>query len=282
VVNADDRSADFFAASTKHQTYRFSTRGAKADLSISLSKNGAFGNWYEVFICSTGETLALRDRLPGAFNAGNVLAALITVSNLLSMEIRELASLIPLLKPVRGRMTVINRGQPFEVLVDYAHTPSSFEAVLPPLSERIKSKEDTAKPGARLICLFGSAGERDIHKRRIQGEIAARYSDIVILSDEDPRSENPMAILEEIAQGCLAASGCYAAEGREVMKLNENLFLIPDRRKAIRKAYSLAKEGDLVVLLGKGHENSIIYADGSIPWDEITEAEKALEESGFR
>ena len=289
VVNADDPSADFFAAATKRKTYKFSTRGADADLSLRLIESGSQSNWYEVFVDASGATLTIRDQLPGSFNSGNVLAALLVVSNLLSREIEDLVTLVPLLKPVRGRMTAINRGQPFEVLVDYAHTPSSFEAVLPPIRERLNSK------GHRLISLFGCPGERDTQKRFLQGEIAARYSDIIILADEDPRGEEPMTILEEIAQGCEIAQGREADQSREtdqggptdrsreapLMKRGETLFLIPNRASAIRKAFSLAKQGDLVLLLGKGHENSIIYADGPIPWDEISEAEKALEEAGY-
>ena len=163
-------------------------------------------------------------------------------------------------------MTGVNRGQPFEVLVDYAHTPSSFNTIFPPLRERLNAS------GGRLISLFGSAGERDTQKRKLQGEIAARYSDIAVLADEDPRGEVPMAILEEISSGCEAIPN---------MRRNETLFLIPDRPSAIRKAFSLAQKGDLVLLLGKGHENSIIYADETRPYDEIGEAEKALEEAGY-
>ena len=272
VVNADDPSAAFFAAATKHRTYSFSTRGAEADLSVRLIESGAGGNWYEVFVESTGSVITLRDQLPGAFNAGNVLAALLVVSGLLSLGIEELALLVPYLKPVRGRMTAIHRGQPFEVLVDYAHTPSSFETVFPPLRERLNST------GGRLISLFGSAGERDTQKRFLQGKIAARYSDLVFLTDEDPRGEEPMTILEEIAKGCEADQGC---EVTRRMIRNETLFLIPNRPLAIRKAFSLAQQGDLVLLLGKGHENSIIYAAGPTPYDEFSEAEKALEEAGF-
>jgi UDP-N-acetylmuramoyl-L-alanyl-D-glutamate--2,6-diaminopimelate ligase len=153
-------------------------------------------------------------------------------------------------------------AQPFEVVVDYAHTPSSFEAILPPLSERIK------KSGGRLLCLFGSAGERDTQKRPEQGRIASQYADILILTDEDPRGEPPMDILTEIAQGC--------PERRQ----GDDIFLIPDRPTAIRKAFSLARPGDLVLLLGKGHENSIIYADKTLAYNEIGEAETALAEMG--
>jgi UDP-N-acetylmuramoyl-L-alanyl-D-glutamate--2,6-diaminopimelate ligase len=159
-------------------------------------------------------------------------------------------------------MTALNRGQSFEVLVDYAHTPSSFRTVLPALRARLD------KTGKRLITLFGSAGERDTQKRPEQGRIAADYSDIIVLTDEDPRGENPMDILEDIARGCAARASI-----RE-----KNLFLIPDRPAAIRKAFLLAQPGDIVLLLGKGHENSIIYKDYTMNYDEIREAEKALEE----
>jgi UDP-N-acetylmuramoyl-L-alanyl-D-glutamate--2,6-diaminopimelate ligase len=269
VVNIDDPSASFFAAATKHKTYTYSARGADADLSLRLIESGAGGNWFEVYAASGGEAVIIRDQLPGAFNAGNVLAALLAVSQLISVPVTQLAPLVSHLKPVRGRMTALQKGQPFEVLVDYAHTPSSFEAIFPPLRERLSSE------GRRIISVFGSAGERDTGKRSEQGRIAACYSDIVILTNEDPRGEDPMVILEEIAKGCEADQGC------EKKIRDKNLLLIPERPEAIRKAFSLAGKGDLVLLLGKGHENSIIYAKKTIPYDEIAEAEKALEEMGY-
>ncbi|MDR1373439.1 MAG: UDP-N-acetylmuramyl peptide synthase, partial [Treponema sp.] len=162
-------------------------------------------------------------------------------------------------------MTAVRRGQPFEVLVDYAHTPSSFAAIFPPLRRRIS--------GGRIISLFGSAGERDTGKRPQQGRIAAQWSDCIVLSDEDPRGEEPMAILKEIAAG-------VEAEKRP-WREGENLFLIPDRPAAVRKALALARPGDLVLLLGKGHEGSIIYSQETRPYDEIGEAERALAELGF-
>ena len=120
-----------------------------------------------------------------------------------------------------------------------------------------------------MICVFGSGGERDVEKRPRQGRIAADWCDVVVLADEDPRGEEPMALLEEIAAGC------------PELPRGERLYLIPDRRAAIRKAFSLARRGDLVALLGKGHENSIIYAEGAIAYDEIGEAESALAELGY-
>jgi UDP-N-acetylmuramoyl-L-alanyl-D-glutamate--2,6-diaminopimelate ligase len=263
VVNADDPSHAYFAAAARHRTFTFSARGAPADLSLLSLKSERSGNRYEVRAGETGERFLIRDRLAGAFNAGNVLGALLTVSGLLAIPVRDLIPLVPRLKPVRGRMTAVDRGQPFEVLVDYAHTPSSFETIFPPLRERMN------RSGGRIISLFGSAGERDTQKRPLQGRIASQWSDLLILTDEDPRKERPQAILEEIARGC---------PGRTP---DEDIFLIPDRPAAIRKAFSLARPGDLLLLLGKGHENSIIYADAVMPYDEIGEAEKALAEMGY-
>ncbi len=199
-------------------------------------------------------------KLPGAFNVENTLAAVLVVHKLTGMPVDELVDLLPELTPVRGRMTRIKAGQDFEVLVDYAHTPSSFEAILPSIRSRAKGS---------VICVFGSAGERDTQKRPAQGAIASKYCDMVILADEDPRGEDSMALLEDIAAGC-----------KEKIR-GESLFLIPDRAQAIRMAFSLAKRDSIVLLLGKGHENTIIKAAGTIPWDEIAEAQKALAEMGF-
>jgi UDP-N-acetylmuramoyl-L-alanyl-D-glutamate--2,6-diaminopimelate ligase len=260
VINADDESAGYFAEATKHQTFRFSVRGAEADLALRSIESSAGGNWYETALAGEKSVIDIRDQLPGAFNAGNVLAGLLAASGISGIPVRELASLVPRLKPVRGRMTEIKNSLGFEVLVDFAHTPSSFLAIFPPLRERI------SKSGGRIISLFGSAGDRDIEKRGKQGRIAADYSDIMILTDEDPRGERPEDILEEIARG--------APE----RKRGEDIFLIPCRPQAIRKALSLARAGDLVLLLGKGHENSIIYAEKTAAFDEIGETEKALAE----
>ncbi|MDR1617937.1 MAG: UDP-N-acetylmuramoyl-L-alanyl-D-glutamate--2,6-diaminopimelate ligase [Treponema sp.] len=265
VINADDPSADFFAAAAK-KTLRFSTRGRQADLFVKSIESGAFGNWYEIGIAGEEEVVDLRDQLPGAFNAGNVLAAVLVAAELLALPIREIAPLVPLLKPVRGRMTAVANDCGLEVLVDYAHTPSSFLTIFPPLRKR------AGRNGSRIISLFGSGGERDRGKRPEQGKAAAEYSDFIILTDEDPRGERPEDILEEIA------GGFEKKQGFEKWKRGENLFLIPNRPLAIRKALSLGQRGDIILLLGKGHENSIIYSENTISFDEIREAERALAE----
>ena len=265
IINVDDESADFFSGATKRRKLSFSTEGRAADIALSSIESSAWGNWYNVLLAADNIKIDIRDRLPGAYNAGNVFAALLAVSGLTGIPVKDIAPLCPQLLPVRGRMNAIDKGQPFEVLVDYAHTPSSFSTIFPPLKARME------KNGGRIISVFGSAGERDTQKRARQGKIAAAYSDIIVLADEDPRGEVPMDILEEIA------AGVFAEEAASFVK-DENLFLIPDRPAAIRKALSLAQAGDAVLLLGKGHENSIIYKDHVMPFDEITEAENALKE----
>jgi UDP-N-acetylmuramoyl-L-alanyl-D-glutamate--2,6-diaminopimelate ligase len=267
VVNGDDGSASYFAEAAAYPVYRFSVRDAPADLSLQSLESAAEGNRYRLKIQETGETLEFYDRLPGAFNAGNVLAALLTLSRLLGAPVRDFLPLVPSLKPVRGRMTAVQKGQPFEALVDFAHTPSSFSALFPPLRERLDRR------GGRIISLFGSAGERDTAKRPEQGRIASRWSDILFLTDEDPRGEPPEAILEAIAQG--------VREETPGRREGVDMFLIPHRPAAIRAAFSLARPGDLVLLLGKGHENSILYAGYTLPYDEISEAEQALSELGY-
>jgi UDP-N-acetylmuramoyl-L-alanyl-D-glutamate--2,6-diaminopimelate ligase len=272
VINEDDESCVYFASVTRQKIFTFSASGKDADIILKAIESGALGNWYLLFIPASNERFEVRDKLPGSFNVRNVLAALLVVSVLLKLPVREIVQFVKQLKPVRGRMTTINKGQPFEVVVDYAHTPSSFRTIFPPLRSRLD------KTRGRIISLFGSAGERDTKKRAEQGKIAADYSDIIIATDEDPRGENPMDILEEIAKGIEDSN----TENKKHFIQGENLFLIPDRPLAIRKALSLAAKGDLVLLLGKGHENSIIYSNHVMDFDEITETEKALGEMGYR
>ena len=202
-------------------------------------------------------------RLPGAFNVYNIMASIIAVSSVTNLDFEAVAEKVSLLTPIKGRMTAINQGQPFEVIVDYAHTPSSFETIFPPIKNRCSGK---------IFALFGSGGERDVTKRPLQGEIASRFCDEVFLADEDPRGEDPYTLLLQIADGAVKGG----------MKIDENVFIIPDRKKAIREAFKRAREGDIVLLLGKSHENSIIYADHTMPYDEIEEAKSALAEMGYK
>jgi UDP-N-acetylmuramoyl-L-alanyl-D-glutamate--2,6-diaminopimelate ligase len=207
------------------------------------------------------EAQPVRLNLPGRVNVENLLAAALAVSRLLDVPLRALAPHVPGLRPVRGRREPVEMGQPFRVYVDYAHTPGAFEKVLPDF------RRET--PGA-LVAVFGSAGERDTAKRPRLGEAASRFCDRIILADEDPRGEDGLEILRQIAAGCPSR------------KEGGGPQIVPDRREAIRAAFAAARPGDTVLLLGKGHEGSIVYARGPMEWDEAEEARRALRELGYR
>lgn len=288
VVNEEDRIARSFSQETSKDVYSFTTYG-KAGGKTDIPEKSGLPCLEAVEINSTpkGNFAKLRGNdfldsplsifvpLPGAFNIYNVMAAFLIVSKILKKRITELAVFAERLIPVKGRMTEIDKGQPFEVLVDYAHTPSSFKTIYPSIRDRAEGK---------IISVFGSGGNRDIQKRPQQGAIAAHYSEIIILTDEDPRDENSITLLEMIAEGCRNPLKYSALRGTELhcKADKDSLFLIPDRPTAVRKAFSLAQKGDIVLLLGKAHENSIIYSDYCMPYDEITEATTALEEMGYK
>ncbi len=199
--------------------------------------------------------------MPGLFNVENAMAALLVVSELLEEDVLDLAGNIEKLVGVNGRMSPVEGNMPFNVMVDYAHTPGAFERLLPMV------KNDTK---GRLIVLFGSAGERDVEKRSEQGDIADEFADVIFLCNEDPRGEDPMDIIRDIAEGI-----AHKKEG-------ENLFLIPDRKEAMKQALAMAQPGDMVLTLGKGHESSIIHDDGPRPWDEKSVLKELLSEMGFQ
>ena len=265
IVNYEDPSAPYFMEATQKNVYPFSTE--LKDLKKIEEYKGLFAK--DIEESSSGIKFTLCDfssrkeygcelKLAGIFNVKNILASILAVQRITGLDIACIIEKLPLVKPVKGRMMLIDEGQDFEVLIDYAHTPSSFMTIFPSIKERIK------KSGGKVISLFGSGGERDVKKRPEQGRIAALYSDIVILADEDPRGEDSVELLEMIAAGC------------PEKKRGEELFIIPDRPSAIKKAFSLADKNDAVLLLGKGHENSIIFKDRTMPYDEETTARKLL------
>jgi UDP-N-acetylmuramoyl-L-alanyl-D-glutamate--2,6-diaminopimelate ligase len=198
------------------------------------------------------------------FQVENVLAALLAAAGATGRSALELADAVETLTPVEGRLVPVGRETPFAVVVDYAHTPNSYEKLFPIIR--------ASTPG-RIIALFGSAGERDIEKRALQGAVAARHCELIVLCDEDPRGEEPAAILKAIESGINAAD--------PDRRRGDGYLVIEDRRAAIRAAVDRAEPGDTIVLLGKGHERSIIYAEGPRPWNEAEVALEVLIEAGY-
>jgi UDP-N-acetylmuramoyl-L-alanyl-D-glutamate--2,6-diaminopimelate ligase len=203
-------------------------------------------------------------RLAGRFNAHNALAA-IGVAEAIGLPEEAVRGGLEGLTGVPGRMERIEAGQPFAVIVDYAHTPDSLAKVLDGLAPL------AAAAGGGLICVFGSAGARDVVKRPLMGRVASERCRLVVLTDEDPRGEDRERILEEIADG--AASGG--------MRRGQDLVLEADRPAAVALAMEAARAGDVVLLAGKGHEQTIEYADGPVPYDEATAARDALARLGY-
>jgi UDP-N-acetylmuramoyl-L-alanyl-D-glutamate--2,6-diaminopimelate ligase len=201
----------------------------------------------------TAGGLDLETRLRGRFNVENVLGA-VAAARLLGIEDDAIARGVRELRGVPGRFEAVDEGQPFAVLVDYAHTPDSLENVL-------RTARDLAQN--RLICVFGCGGDRDRGKRPLMGSIASELADLAIVTSDNPRSEEPDAIIGEIVAG---AAGEIEVE--------------PDRREAIARAIDAAQEGDVVVIAGKGHEQGQQFADRTVPFDDRDVAREALRRLG--
>ncbi len=207
--------------------------------------------------------------MPGHFNVANALGAL-AVAHGMGEPIERLIEALERGVRVPGRFEPVDRGQDFAVLVDYAHTPDSLENVLRAARELVEA--DPARPG-RVLCVFGAGGDRDRGKRPLMGAIAVGEADLVYVTSDNPRSEDPEAIIAEIFEGIHGAEvkphGAYTgytAEG------------VPDRRQAIGFAIEEARAGDVVVIAGKGHEQGQEFADGrKIPFDDLAVAREALD-----
>lgn len=251
VINAEDPSAELFKAAIQNPiTYGEKAGGLRAS-NVKLTAGGSR------YVATIGDDeYRIECHLPGSFNVSNSLAA-IAVGRAAGLNQEQIERGIAALEGVEGRMTRVDEGQDFDVVVDYAHTPDSFEKLFADMRPIVKG---------RIIALFGSLGGGDTAKRPKQGEIAGTYADEVILTQEDDRQEDPDKIMNDIAVG---------AEKSGKIK-DRDLFLIHDRTEAIQFAVSRARQGDLVLLLGKGHEKTQEDAAGERPWDEIATARRTL------
>ena len=254
VLNADDPVTAGFADGCAVDVLTFGERNP-ADVSArwaGLSSGGLviagsspWGEW------------EARTRLRGRWNVSNVAAAVACVGSItgdLSAGVDRLASFAP----VKGRMETVAAGQPFHVIVDFAHTPAALAACL--------AEVRSFTPG-RVLAVFGSAGDQDAEKRPLLGRAAAEGADVAIVTNEDPRRERPQDIARAVIAGSTPGGARFEA--------------IHDRREAIAQAFDLARAGDTVVLAGKGHERSIQFADHEEPWDEAGAAREALANLGY-
>ncbi len=251
IINADDPSADCFAAIPADRliTYSIAKQACyrAADIAFSPART-------QFHVADQALTL----QLPGEFNVSNALAAL-AVARALGIGWEAIKTGIALVDVISGRMERIDDGQDFIAMVDFAHTPNALRRAL-------EAGRRMLAPGKRLIAVFGSAGLRDIEKRRLMAETSAQLADMTILTAEDPRTESLDDILAMMAAGCLANGG---VEG-------ETFRRIPDRGEAIYAACQMARAGDMVMACGKGHEQSMCFGTVEHPWDDRDALRSAL------
>lgn len=252
IANADDPVGESFARETERSALYGIEAGDVRATNVQLSGSGI-----SYRAVTSDETYTITSPLAGSFNVYNTLAA-VCVGRTLGLSKAQIEQGIASLKTVAGRMVTVDEGQPYGVIIDYAHTPDSFEKLFKDLRPSIKGK---------MIVMFGSAGRRDEAKRAVQGDLAGKYANEVVLTEEDDRDCDGQAILEEIAGGAEQA-------GKEQDK---DLFLMHDRTEAIAFALSRASSpDDMVLLLGKGHEKTIERGDREDPWDELGTTKDAL------
>ena len=263
VINADDPAASLFISAARGAGGRVVTYGESDDADVRATGVSEGSRSMRIDVATPRWSGPVELLLAGRFNVHNALAA-VALGEVLELDPVKVRAGLAAVRGVPGRMERIDCGQPFGVIVDYAHSPASLAKVLDVLAPLTHA-------GGGLIAVFGSAGERDVQKRPMMGRIAAERCRLVVVTDEDPRGEDSRTILDEIAAGAEATG---RIRGRDILT-------IADRRAAIDAAFAAARPGDVVLLAGKGHEQTIIMADGAVPWDERSEAIRALGRLGF-
>jgi UDP-N-acetylmuramoyl-L-alanyl-D-glutamate--2,6-diaminopimelate ligase len=250
ILNADDPNSSYFQKATAAEviTYGINNTADVSAKNIRVTPKGI-----QFLLKSFKGEIDIELQLIGYFNVYNALAG-ITAALIEDVPLQNIKSSLSKIKSVRGRMEVVDEGQDYLVLIDYAHTPDALENVLKTVKEFSKGK---------IITVFGCGGDRDKTKRPIMGEIASKYSDMVIVTSDNPRSENPVKIIKEIESGIIKSS------------LIE-YELIVDREDAITKAINMASSNDVVIIAGKGHETYQILKDKTIHFDDREVARKVI------
>lgn len=252
VVNIDDDSAEYMLSDTECRNVTFSVNNDNCDYSAKNIRISAEGVKYE--LVSNENIGRVKFGVPGKFSVYNSMGAAVCLIEM-GMDFKAVLAAIAECGGVPGRMEIVPTDTPYTVLIDYAHTPDGLENVLLCVREITEGK---------VIAVFGCGGDRDKTKRPIMGEIAARLADIAVITSDNPRSENPESIIEDITEG--------------IGKHSSRIIVDSDRTGAIRKALAAAQKGDVVVLAGKGQETYQILASGKIHYDEREIVSKILSE----
>lgn len=252
VINADDQSYEYFKAIPADKTVTYSihhsTPYQATDIQYAPNKTAFFVHDHPIEM-----------RLVGEFNVSNALAG-ISAARALDVSWDAIQRGIASIDGISGRMERIDEGQDFVAIVDFAHTPNALKRAL-------EAGRTMLPDGNRLICVFGSAGLRDVEKRRLMAETSAQLADMTVLTAEDPRTESLDDILEMMAQGCRSQGGI---EG-------ETFIRVHDRGEAIYQACQMAQAGDIVMACGKGHEQSMCFGTVEHLWDDRDAMRSALQ-----
>ena len=264
IVNLDDPAAPEFDAATRAAGATVVTYGTDAGADVRLLEvTGSARSVEARFAIRGGPARGLRLRFGGRYNARNALAVM-ALAHGWELPIDDVVGGIGELRGIPGRLELIDRGQPFTVLVDFAHTAESIEALLAEVRAGLPA-------GGRVAIVFGASGERDEGKRPLMGEAAIRGADRTYITEDDPRREDLAVILAAIEDGARRAGG----------RPGESYEVVASRIDAIRAAFRWARPGDVVVLAGKGHETWMARGEGLEPWDDRAEATRILAEVGY-
>ncbi|HMB66233.1 MAG TPA: UDP-N-acetylmuramoyl-L-alanyl-D-glutamate--2,6-diaminopimelate ligase, partial [Patescibacteria group bacterium] len=249
IANRDDKQSDYYLGFSADKKFTFGLKRGEDKLEPDQDFIPASFEVSGKGIKFRLDSTTFECKLLGKFNLYNALSAL-AVARSQKVDFLTIKKALAKVKGLPGRMEFIDEGQDFEVIVDLAHTPDSFEAVM----ETVKETYFVVSGFKNCICVFGAAGGgRDRWKRPKLGEVADKYCDKIILTNEDPYKENPDQIIADIAEG---------------IENEEKVIKIKDRRKAIGRALEIADEGDIVLILGKGTEANMVVGNKRIPWDE--------------
>lgn len=251
VINADDQSYAYFKAISADKIISYGVQNS-ADYQATDIQYKPDGTLFTV------HDIPIKMQLVGEFNVSNGLAT-ISVARELGAEWDAIQTGIADVEMISGRMQRIDEGQDFVAIVDFAHTPNALKRAL-------EAGRAMLPEGKRLICVFGSAGLRDVEKRRMMAETSAQLADMTVLTAEDPRTESLDDILDMMAQGCVSQGG---VEG-------ETFIRVRDRGEAIYRACQIANAGDIVMACGKGHEQSMCFGTVEHPWDDRDAMRTAL------
>jgi UDP-N-acetylmuramoyl-L-alanyl-D-glutamate--2,6-diaminopimelate ligase len=252
VINLDMEDSSYFCVDGKKRALLYSTKDQNAHL---------FADHIELDFAGTEFVVGdihFHLHLPGLFNIENALAAL-GVAQLLDIDFSVAKEALERVKSVPGRMELVPNIRNADIIIDYAVTPDAFEKLY-------ESVLPLKIPGTKIIHVFGACGERDRGKRPQMGEIASSHADIIILTNEDPYYEDPEQIIDDIEKGV-------------TKKKDKNYFRIFDRRDAIHKALELSEIGDIVLITGKGAEETMAFGEKRIPWNERKIVEEELRAS---